>query len=165
MTSGLPDTPTVHVSPSEVRKALSNPVVQTHLVRKVKIDREHDIPYLAGYSKDGKTIYIDRHLPRTFAYQGKRVVVSKYLLIHERTEKALEEALGWRYAKAHAVATDEEHKAVRKVVPVAVYENWLKPHIKTAESERLTKVPKDLDTEPYRDSKDAGTIRRLAKAA
>ena len=27
------------------------------------IDREHDIPYLAGYSLDGKRIYIDRHLP------------------------------------------------------------------------------------------------------
>ena len=24
------------------------------------LDRKHDIPYLAGYSKDGKTIYIDR---------------------------------------------------------------------------------------------------------
>jgi len=24
---------------------------------------KHDIPYLAGYSKDGKTIYIDRHMP------------------------------------------------------------------------------------------------------
>jgi hypothetical protein len=27
------------------------------------LDREHDIPYLAGYSRDGHTIYIDRHLP------------------------------------------------------------------------------------------------------
>ena len=30
----------------------------------VKLDRRHDIPYLAGYSRDGKTIYIDRHMPK-----------------------------------------------------------------------------------------------------
>jgi hypothetical protein len=35
-------------------------------------DREHDIPYLAGYSLDGKTIYIDRHLPRSFLYRAAR---------------------------------------------------------------------------------------------
>ena len=29
-----------------------------------KFDRKHDIPYLAGYSLDGKTIYIDRHMPQ-----------------------------------------------------------------------------------------------------
>jgi len=35
------------------------------VVRRVKhLDREHDIPYLAGYSLDGNTIYIDRHMPR-----------------------------------------------------------------------------------------------------
>src|SRR5215472_12600613 len=33
------------------------------IVRRVKkFDRRHDIPYLAGYSRDGKTIYIDRHM-------------------------------------------------------------------------------------------------------
>ncbi len=35
------------------------------VVRRVKrLDRKHDIPYLAGYSKDGKIIYIDRHMPK-----------------------------------------------------------------------------------------------------
>ena len=29
------------------------------------LDRKHDIPYLASYSKDGKTIYIDRHMRKT----------------------------------------------------------------------------------------------------
>ena len=37
------------------------------VVRRVKkLDRAHDVPYLAGYSLDGKTIYIDRHMPRAF---------------------------------------------------------------------------------------------------
>jgi hypothetical protein len=29
---------------------------------------EHDIPYLAGYSQDGKTIYIDQHMPPSFKF-------------------------------------------------------------------------------------------------
>ena len=41
------------------------------------IDREHDIPYLAGYSLDGKRIYIDRHLPPTFRYRGRDVAVDR----------------------------------------------------------------------------------------
>jgi predicted metal-dependent RNase len=37
------------------------------VVRRVKhLDRKHDIPYLAGYSLDGDTIYIDRHMPNSF---------------------------------------------------------------------------------------------------
>ena len=40
------------------------------LRRVKKFDRKHDIPYLAGYSQDGKTIYIDRHMPRSFKYRG-----------------------------------------------------------------------------------------------
>ena len=35
-----------------------------------KLDRRHDIPYLAGYSKNGKTIYIDRHMPKSFLFGG-----------------------------------------------------------------------------------------------
>ena len=38
------------------------------VVRRVKkLDRAHDVPYLAGYSLDGKTIYIDRHMPRALS--------------------------------------------------------------------------------------------------
>ena len=44
------------------------------VVRRVKnLDRRHDIPYLAGYSQDGKTIYIDRHMPRSFRYRGREI--------------------------------------------------------------------------------------------
>ena len=30
------------------------------------VSRDYDIPYIAGYSLDGHTVYIDRHLPRSF---------------------------------------------------------------------------------------------------
>jgi hypothetical protein len=30
------------------------------------VNREDDIPYIAGYGDDGYTVFIDRHLPRSF---------------------------------------------------------------------------------------------------
>src|SRR5260221_14287632 len=44
------------------------------VLRRVKnFDRKHDIPYLAGYSQDGKTIYIDRHMPPSFKFRGRTI--------------------------------------------------------------------------------------------
>jgi hypothetical protein len=54
------------------------------VVRRAKmLDRKHDIPYLAGYSKDGKTIYIDRHMPSSFRYDGRDIDTDRYLILHE----------------------------------------------------------------------------------
>jgi hypothetical protein len=41
------------------------------ILKRVKVRYDHDIPYLAGYSRDGKTIYIDRHVPRTMMDGGR----------------------------------------------------------------------------------------------
>ena len=59
------------------------------ILRRVKLDRRHDIPYLAGYSEDGKTIYIDRHMPRSFKFQGRTVDTDRFLILHEEVEKTL----------------------------------------------------------------------------
>ena len=49
------------------------------VVRQIsKLDRDHDIPYLAGYSKNGKTIYIDRHMPKSFSF-GRRGAASRLI--------------------------------------------------------------------------------------
>src|SRR6516165_7240998 len=58
------------------------------VVRRVKnFDRDHDIPYLAGYSRDGKTIYIDRHMPPSFRYRGRDIDTDRFLILHEEVEK------------------------------------------------------------------------------
>ena len=60
------------------------------IVRRVKkLDRAHDIPYLAGYSRDGKTIYIDRHMPKSFRYEGRVIETDAFLILHEEVEKTL----------------------------------------------------------------------------
>ena len=56
------------------------------LRRDKQLDRTHDIPYLAGYSQDGKTIYIDRHLPRFFNYDGEKIETDRFLILHEEIE-------------------------------------------------------------------------------
>src|SRR5439155_327549 len=51
------------------------------VVRRVKnLDRKHDVPYLAGYSRDGKTIYIDRHMPKMMHYDGRDIDTDRYLV-------------------------------------------------------------------------------------
>ena len=84
------------------------------VVRRVKkLDRKHDIRYLAGYSKDGKTMYIDRHMPPSFRYAGKDINTDRYLILHEEVEKTLIDQLNLHYLHAHQIATRAEQAAVR----------------------------------------------------
>src|SRR5262252_3716341 len=84
------------------------------IVRRVKnLDRKHDIPYLAGYSKDGKTIYIDRHMPRTMNHEGREIDTDRFLILHEEVEKTLIDQLNLQYLQAHQIATRAEEAAVR----------------------------------------------------
>jgi hypothetical protein len=41
--------------------------VEKAIGRRVRVvNRKYDIPYIAGYSVDRHTVFIDRHLPRSF---------------------------------------------------------------------------------------------------
>ncbi|MGD0723089.1 MAG: hypothetical protein ABR970_18800 [Roseiarcus sp.] len=129
------------------------------------IDREHDIPYLAGYSFDGKRVYIDRHLPRSFVFKGRTIEVDRYLLLHEEVEKTLIDQLHLHYQHAHQIATRAEEAAVRaERVSWRAYDQFMQQYVKQAGDERLTKVPADLDLKPYRDEHDKELIRRMRAA-
>ncbi len=153
----LPDT---YVSSLMLDRALDA------IERRVKtIDRTHDIPYLAGYSLDGKTIYIDRHLPRTFLYKARKIVVDRYLLLHEEVEKTLIDQLDLHYQHAHQIATRAEEAAVRADgVSWRAYDRFMQKFVKVAGDERLTKLPADLDLKPYRDEHDYELMRRMKDA-
>jgi hypothetical protein len=136
------------------------------ILRRVrKLDRSHDVPYLAGYSVDGKTIYIDRHLPRTMIYKGRKIEVDRYLIMHEEVEKTLIDQLGLHYLHAHQIATRAEEAAVRADgILWRDYDRFMQKHVKSVGDERLTKVPEDLDLRPYRDEHDFDLIERMRKA-
>ena len=133
------------------------------IVRRVKkFDRKHDIPYLAGYSEDGKIIYIDRHMPRSFKFRGRTIETDRYLMLHEEVEKTLIDQLGLHYLHAHQIATRAEQAAVRAAgVNWHDYDRFMQKYVKRIGDERLTKVPDDLDTKPYRDEHDDDLLRRM----
>jgi hypothetical protein len=133
------------------------------VVRRVKkLDRKHDIPYLAGYSNDGKTIYIDRHMPASFRYAGREVNTDRYLILHEEVEKTLIDQLGLHYLHAHQIATRAEQAAVRAAgIRWRDYDRFMQKYVKRIGDERLTKVPADLDLKPYRDEHDDDLVKRM----
>jgi hypothetical protein len=63
---------------------------------------DFDIPYLAGYSEDGLTVYLDR----TIAQAKELFKYWKYLFIHELSEKAYLLVNKSKYMDAHR---SEEH--------------------------------------------------------
>ncbi|HKV65409.1 MAG TPA: hypothetical protein VJN66_03410 [Rhodanobacteraceae bacterium] len=136
------------------------------ILRRVKkLDRSHDIPYLAGYSMDGKTIYIDRHLPFSFKYRGRTIDVDRFLIMHEEVEKTLIDQLDLHYLHAHQIATRAEEAAVRaERISWRAYDQFMQKYVKTVGDERLKKVPKDLDLKPYRDYHDWDLMQRMEKA-
>jgi hypothetical protein len=132
------------------------------LRRVKKLDRKHDIPYLAGYSRDGKTIYIDRHMPHSFRYRGRTIETDPFLILHEEVEKTLIDQLGLHYLHAHQIATRAEQAAVRASgVTWRDYDRFMQKFVKGIGDERLTKVPADLDTKPYRDEHDVDLLKRM----
>jgi hypothetical protein len=133
------------------------------ICRRVKnFDRKHDIPYLAGYSLDGKTIYIDRHMPGSFKFRGRIIDTDRFLVLHEEVEKTLIDQLGLHYLHAHQIATRAEEAAVRAAgVEWRAYDRFMQKHVKSIGDERLKKVPKDLDLKPYRDEQDDDLLKRM----
>jgi hypothetical protein len=133
------------------------------VVRRVKkLDRAHDIPYLAGYSKDGKVIYIDRHMPSSFRYQGREINTDRYLILHEEVEKTLIDQLNLHYLHAHQIASRAEQAAVRAAgINWRDYDRFMQDNVKHIGDERLTKVPADLDLKPYRDEHDYDLVQRM----
>src|SRR5712671_7441223 len=136
------------------------------VVRRVKnLDRKHDIPYLAGYSRDGKTIYIDRHMPPSFRYRGRDIDTDRFLILHEEVEKTLIDQLDLHYLHAHQIATRAEEAAVRAAgIRWRDYDRFMQKFVKTIGDERLKKVPPDLDLKPYRDEHDLDLLKRMQAA-
>jgi hypothetical protein len=152
----------LHLPEWYVSSLMLDRAVDAILRRVRKLDRSHDIPYVAGYSKDGKTIYIDRHMPRSFRHKGREIDTDRFLILHEEVEKTLIDQLNLHYLHAHQIATRAEEAAVRAAgVGWRTYDRFMQKYVKTIGDERLTKVPADLDEKPYRDEHDADLLARM----
>jgi len=159
-----------HNRPKEVRpysalaeRVAADPRFKRFMAQRVQIDRTHDIPYLAGYSEDGKIVYFDRHFK---PFMSKDVDTTPFLLVHEKAEKACITLFKLKYQHAHEIATYLEYKAVIKAgIDWNEYSNYLEPFIRKTERERIRRVPKNLDLKPYRDEHDVKHLRAMKKAA
>ena len=138
---------------------LSSPEFKKKYNEPFKINRTYDIPYVAGYSKDGKTIFIDRHLTLT----DDGVNIEPFLIVHEHTEKTLIDLFGLDYQEAHKLATYMEDNAVKKSGKLDdhQYESHYSKFIKPISREALKRVPKDLDLTPYKDEKDYKVLKAI----
>ena len=137
-----------------MQKLYNDRAVMDHYYQPWEINRDYDIPYLGGYSVDGKTIYLDRHLPDeiTFEQDGRKYKFnpSETIPYHERFEKAVMDTLGWSYSHAHRAANANERRNVLPLgLPWEAYNKSLEPYIKADEHEKLKKCPPDLDMRPY----------------
>jgi hypothetical protein len=137
------------------------------LLKKVRINRDYWIPYLAGYSKEWQgtpTVFIDCRLPESIPCKSGKSVrsvtidVTRYLLIHECTEKCLMDELGMPYILAHNLATAAEKTAVEADgFSWDDYSNALKPFITAATHKPKDKEsPEGLDKRPYVQEKFPG---------
>ena len=122
----------------------------------VTINRDYQVTFLAGSSKDAETIYIDRRLPETMTLKDGRVIYTdKYLIIHEKAEQEAERRLGYKYPYAHEFyGTAAERKAVEADgVPWQEYQDFMLGMVKKLRV--ITgEEPPDLDTEPEHDTHD-----------
>ena len=63
MSTGDPNSPGSVELPT-LKQILVLPIVRRNLARRYRLDREHDIPYLAGCSRDASVIFMDRDMPK-----------------------------------------------------------------------------------------------------
>jgi len=136
------------------------------ILKRIHLDRDHDIPYLAGYSVDRKKIYIDRHLEKHFKdHLGRMHDVDCFLILHESTEKAMIDCWGLHYQHAHQIALRAEEAAVRAAgIQWHDYDCFMQQWIKRADSDKVTKVPANLDLTPYLDENDVDLIKAMQRA-
>lgn len=137
-------------------KLLANPEVQKRLFTYRQEDNDFDIPYIAGYSRNGETLYFDRHLPESLFLKldghKKEIQPRQFLKLHESLEKAIIDALGWGYFPAHAAATAYERRGVFQMLGPQwwmPYTHAMDGYAKVDEHEKIKRAPKDLDMTPY----------------
>jgi len=124
----------------------------------IHVDKSYDVPYVAGYSEDGRTIFIDRHLKTKM----NKTDVERILITHEVVEKALLDLFNLSYQQAHHIAIYVEHEAtIKSVMDPRKYTKFLDPQVKMIGSEKVRKIPSSLDLDPYKDEKDFELLKRM----
>jgi len=155
----------VHTWSDKVSDQVVDDLVAALIKRPAHVSRAYDIPYIAGYSEDGHTVFIDRHMPPSFRFGGKTIETDRFLVVHEVVEKALLDGLRLHYLHAHQIALRTEQAAVRAAgVGWHDYNAFTTANEKSIVAELLKRVPPDLDLTPYSDEEEFGLLKALVAA-
>jgi len=133
------------------------------VIKSMRIDRTHDVPYVGSCNKRGDTIYIDYELPSHLESLGKRYDIDRYIIMHEVVEMLFEHTLKFSYRDAHQIATHAERALVQSDgLSWSVYSRfcsvWAK---KIGGRKSYPNPPTDIDLQPERDTEDATTLKRM----
>ena len=147
--------PTPHVTNkerAELDKIFSEPKFVRAYRRYTKTNSEFHVPYLAGSSQDGRTVYFDQRTPAS---------AKPFIAEHEKVEGVLIREYGWDYEKAHKFATEAERTKVEGTLGLnwKIYQEKLSGPISKAEKAPKRNLPPDLLDAAYNGDPDEATKR------
>ncbi len=135
---------------AEVERLSEDPAIVRYLKRPHTVDLTQKVPLTGGSSKDGRTYYLDKDLPRKF---------HPTILWHERFEKALRAVKGMSYDRAHDLATAAERMQVEEAnKDWNAYKREIAAIVRANEKEPPHKMPAGFDTGPYKESGSMGML-------
>jgi hypothetical protein len=133
------------------------------VLKAVRVDRTHDVPYVGSCNKRGDTIYIDYELPSHLESLGKRYDIDRYIVMHEVVEMLFEHILKFSYRDAHQIATHAERALVQSDgLSWRVYSRFCSMwSTKIGGRRAYPNPPIDIDLQPERDMEDETTLKRI----
>ena len=157
----------VETVPAKV-KTLLTPERTAHilkLAKAAKVDRTYDVRGVGNRTKDGKTVLIDRDLPREM-HAGKNFDPASTLPWHEIPEWYLMHDCGVSYEPAHSAATEYFEKPRVKALGLdwTKYQEGFGPEIAANAKRPMDKFCPDIDRSPYEEDGDKSALRELDKA-
>ena len=113
----------------------------------ITVDAKHDVPFCAGMSEDGKTMYVDR----TIDLKRGGVDRTKPTMIHEVVEYCLIKYFGMKYLEAHNIAIAAEQACLRAqhINPDTYNKLWDEDIRKVGSRGKYPNIPADLQTDQY----------------
>lgn len=129
-----------------------------------KVSREFQVPYLAGYSKDRETLYIDCDSARGYESDGRFVETDPFLCVHEFVEDSCMNN-GASYPLGHSMATAAERGCVEDAgLRWDEYCHFMDLEVKNAEGRKeFDNLPPDLDLAPYTQAQDKTDLKLLKR--
>ena len=117
----------------------------------VTICRDYEVPGIAGSSVDGKTVFIDKRVPKTLTLKsGKEMHLDHPLAVHELTERAVLHGLGLTYDHAHYIAYAAEKRFVElEGDPWEEYDAFFMKLIQECYDWEYTDLPPNYDNYPH----------------